>query len=84
MHLARLALALRSSEIRDLLRLAERPDVISLAGGLPDPASFPVPELAEAARAVLDDPGRTAAALQYSTTEGDPHRYRMFYIIVLS
>ena len=72
MHLARRALAIRSSEIRDLLRLAERPDVISLAGGLPDPASFPVPELAEAARAVLDDPGRTAAALQYSTTEGDP------------
>lgn len=58
-----------SSTVRDLLRLTEHPDVISLAGGLPDPASFPVAEVADAAARVLaDDP----AVLQYAPTEGDP------------
>lgn len=70
MHLSARARAIRSSEIRDLLRLADRPGVISLAGGLPDPASFPAEALAEAAADVLRrDP---VPALQYSTTEGAP------------
>jgi 2-aminoadipate transaminase len=57
-----------SSAIRDLLHLTGRPDVISLAGGLPSPSAFPVEAIADATAAVLaDDP---EAALQYSTTEG--------------
>jgi 2-aminoadipate transaminase len=57
-----------SSAIRDLLAVAERPDVISLAGGLPNPATFPVEALAEATAAVLAD--RTRGGLQYSATAG--------------
>ena len=57
-----------TSAIRDLLVITERPDVISLAGGLPAPDSFPGVELGEAIAAVLaDDPG---TSLQYSTTQG--------------
>lgn len=59
-----------SSAVRDLLRLADRPGLISLAGGLPDPASFPAAELAAAATHVLAT--RPGAALQYAPTEGDP------------
>lgn len=59
-----------SSAIRDLLHLTERPEVISLAGGLPSPEGFPVAALAAATAAVLErDP---TAALQYTTTEGLP------------
>jgi 2-aminoadipate transaminase len=57
-----------SSAIRDLLRLTEREDVISLAGGLPAPDTFPTGAIASAAARVLaEDP---SAALQYSVTEG--------------
>lgn len=68
--LARRTLALRSSAIRDLLAITQRPEVISLAGGLPAPVSFPVDEL----RAVTDEVFATAPGelLQYSTTEGLP------------
>lgn len=65
-RLSRRSAASRSSEIRDLLRLTERPEVLSLAGGLPDPSTFPVTELAEAAARAAADP----RALQYGTTEG--------------
>jgi len=59
-----------SSAIRDLLHLTERPEVISLAGGLPSAEGFPVEALARATAEVLDrDP---TAALQYTTTEGFP------------
>lgn len=59
-----------SSAIRDLLHLTERPEVISLAGGLPSPEAFPVEALAAATAEILDrDP---TAALQYTTTEGLP------------
>src|ERR1700722_19318342 len=58
-----------SSAIRDLLALVERPDVISLAGGLPSPGLFPVAETRQAIDRLLGaDPG----ALQYATTEGEP------------
>lgn len=57
-----------SSAIRDLLELTEQPHVISLAGGLPNPATFPVGRLSAAATEVLAaDP---SAALQYGPTEG--------------
>ncbi|MBP1357931.1 MAG: aminotransferase, partial [Sulfolobus sp.] len=57
---------LRSSEIRDLLKLTEGRKVISLAGGLPDPQTFPKEEI----RRIVDDVLREKAdrALQYSTT----------------
>jgi 2-aminoadipate transaminase len=58
----------RASEIREILKVTERPDFISLAGGLPAPELFPVTEIAEAARRCFAEDG--AAALQYSTTEG--------------
>ena len=59
---------LKASAIRELLKLTERPEVISFAGGLPAPELFPVDDFAEACAEVLrfDGPG----ALQYSTTEG--------------
>jgi 2-aminoadipate transaminase len=59
---------LTSSAIRELLKLTERTEVISFAGGLPAPEVFPVAQIAEAAGRVLAEHG--PAALQYSTTEG--------------
>ena len=59
---------LRASEIRELLKVTERPEVISLAGGLPAAELFPVEELKAVALRVLEEHGRSA--MQYSTTEG--------------
>ena len=56
------------SFIREILKVTADPSVISFAGGLPNPESFPVAAIAAAAQAVLAESG--AAALQYSTTEG--------------
>ncbi len=58
----------KSSAIRDILKLMARPGMISFAGGLPAPELFPVKEIAASADAVLEKYG--AAALQYSVTEG--------------
>ncbi len=57
-----------ASAIREILKVTERPDVISFAGGLPAPEVFPVEELARAHAAVFAEEG--AQACQYSTTEG--------------
>lgn len=57
-----------SSAIRELLKLTEKPDIISFGGGLPAPEVFPVKEFAAACERVLRDQG--AQALQYGTTEG--------------
>ncbi|HEY5572466.1 MAG TPA: PLP-dependent aminotransferase family protein, partial [Anaerolineales bacterium] len=57
-----------SSAIRELLKLTEKPEIISFAGGLPAPEVFPVEEFSSACQRVLRDFG--AQALQYSTTEG--------------
>lgn len=57
-----------SSAIRDLLAITERPEVISLAGGLPLASAFPVDAVAEAAASVLAEDA--AGALQYATTAG--------------
>ncbi len=65
--LSRQALNAESSAIRDLLRHAGKPGVLSLAGGLPAAARFPVAEIADAAAAVL---GR-GEGLQYGLTEGE-------------
>lgn len=59
---------LQSSVIREILKITERPEVISFAGGLPAPATFPVDEMRSAFERVLANNGREA--LQYSTTEG--------------
>ncbi|MCW5848489.1 MAG: PLP-dependent aminotransferase family protein [Anaerolineae bacterium] len=59
---------MRSSAIRELLKLTEQPDMISFAGGLPAPEVFPIPDFATATARVLRDLG--PQALQYGTTEG--------------
>jgi 2-aminoadipate transaminase len=59
---------LKASEIREILKITARPEVISFAGGLPAPEVFPVQELKQAAIRVLEEAG--SQALQYSTTEG--------------
>jgi 2-aminoadipate transaminase len=56
------------SFIREILKVTEDPQVISFAGGLPNPRFFPMQEIAQAAAVVLD--GADGAPLQYSTTEG--------------
>ncbi|MCX7854453.1 MAG: PLP-dependent aminotransferase family protein [Anaerolineae bacterium] len=67
-YLASRARTMKSSAIRELLKLTEHPDVISFAGGLPAPEFFPLREIEEACRYVVQNEG--ARALQYSTTEG--------------
>jgi 2-aminoadipate transaminase len=59
---------MRRSAIRELLKAANRPEMISFAGGIPAPELFPIQETAEAAAAVLRRHGEQA--LQYGDTEG--------------
>ncbi|AWP77832.1 PLP-dependent aminotransferase family protein [Bordetella bronchiseptica] len=59
---------LTSSAIREILKVTERPEVISFAGGLPAPGGFPVEVVQAAFDKVLATNGR--AALQYGPTEG--------------
>jgi 2-aminoadipate transaminase len=58
----------KKSFIREILKVTENPEIISFAGGLPNPATFPVDEIKNACIKVLETDGKTA--LQYSTTEG--------------
>ncbi|MDR4947738.1 aminotransferase-like domain-containing protein [Neobacillus cucumis] len=58
----------KPSKTREILKITERPEIISFAGGLPAPELFPVEALKDACNAVLNEEG--AASLQYSTTEG--------------
>lgn len=65
--------SVKGSEIRELLKITQRPEVISFAGGLPAPELFPVEEMKRISVEVLEEAG--CQALQYSTTEGfDPLR----------
>lgn len=48
---------LKGSEIRELLKLTAQPDIISFAGGMPAPELFPVEQMMEASRAVLEENG---------------------------
>jgi 2-aminoadipate transaminase len=66
--LARRAEKMNPSVIREILKVTERPGIISFAGGLPSPKTFPVPEFREACERVLDGDGR--GALQYAASEG--------------
>jgi 2-aminoadipate transaminase len=65
---ARRAQAMKSSAMRDLMAVTARPDIISLAGGLPDTSTFPAEDLAALMTRVAVD--ASAQALQYSPTEG--------------
>jgi 2-aminoadipate transaminase len=67
---ARRMSSVHKSFIREILKAASDPSLISFAGGLPNPRSFPVKALDEAAHKVLAETG--TAALQYATTEGFP------------
>lgn len=60
---------MKASEIRELLKLLDQPDIISFAGGIPDPALFPVAAFQSALTAALA-PGKAETALQYSVSEG--------------
>jgi len=63
----------KASAIREILKLTQRPNIISFAGGLPAPELFPVAEIKEITNTVLDTAGEKA--LQYSATDGfDPLR----------
>lgn len=59
---------LKGSEIREFMALTAKPDIISFAGGMPAPELFPVKQVLEATKAVLEENGEEA--LQYGTTEG--------------
>ncbi len=59
---------MKSSAIRELLKVAERPEIISFAGGMPAPELFPKEEILEACRKVLME--NSAIALQYGASDG--------------
>jgi len=63
------ALGMQKSVIRELLKLTAKPEIISFAGGLPSPESFPIKEL----KVIIDEvmKNEPEVALQYSATEGD-------------
>ena len=66
--LSKRALGMRKNVIREILRVVSQPGMMSLAGGIPAPETFPVEELYRINETVLDRYG--AAALQYDLTEG--------------
>ncbi len=61
---------MKRSAIREILKLTQKPEVISFGGGLPAPESFPVEDLKEIIQELLDEDG--PGALQYGATEGVP------------
>src|SRR5262245_40706305 len=61
---------MRASEIRELLKLLDRPGIISFAGGIPDPALFPAKAAQEAYAFGLGDAAGAGYGLQYSVSEG--------------
>lgn len=61
---------MKASEIRELLKLTARPEIISFAGGLPAPELFPVKEIAQVSHDLVLKEGQKL--LQYATTEGRP------------
>ena len=61
---------MQRSVIRELLKLTNKPEIISFAGGLPAPSTFPVEYVKNAVAKVLEQ--EAGKALQYGSTEGDP------------
>ena len=68
--LAHRAEKMNPSIIREILKVTEKPGIISFAGGLPSPKTFPIAEFAKACAEVLAKDGQ--AALQYAASEGFP------------
>ncbi len=68
--LAQRAEKMNPSIIREILKVTEKPGIISFAGGLPSPKTFPIAEFAAACAKVLQNDGQ--AALQYAASEGFP------------
>jgi 2-aminoadipate transaminase len=66
--MARRAARMNPSVIREILKVTERPGIISLAGGLPSPDTFPIEAMRGASARVLADSPREA--LQYAASEG--------------
>lgn len=66
--LAQRAEKMNPSVIREILKVTEKPGIISFAGGLPSPRTFPVEAFAQACARVLETDGRSA--LQYAASEG--------------
>ena len=66
--LAARAHKMNPSVIREILKVTEKPGIISFAGGLPSPKTFPITEFAAACEKVLREDGQ--AALQYASSEG--------------
>jgi DNA-binding transcriptional MocR family regulator len=69
-HYATRAVRMQASEIREILKLLDQPDIISFAGGIPDPKFFPTAEIAAVCQRILTDPTRASVALQYAVSEG--------------
>ncbi|MES1163467.1 MAG: PLP-dependent aminotransferase family protein, partial [Rhizobacter sp.] len=67
-NMAARAAKMNPSVIREILKVTERPGIISLAGGLPSPKTFPISAFAAACAEVLKSDGQ--AALQYGASEG--------------
>lgn len=63
-----LASRMKASSIREILKIIQSSNVISLAGGMPDPATFPTEEINKVIKQILAK--NSARALQYSSTEG--------------
>ena len=61
---------MQASAVREILKVTQRPEVISFAGGLPAPELFPVEEIGKVCQEVCAAEGRKV--LQYATTEGRP------------
>jgi 2-aminoadipate transaminase len=68
-HYAARAASMTASEIRALFAVASRPEVVSLAGGMPYVSALPLDSVAEMAAAMIRDRGATA--LQYGSGQGD-------------
>lgn len=68
LRFAERTLGIKASEIRELLKLTEMPEIISFAGGLPAGELFPIEKLVSVSAQVLREDGKSA--LQYSATEG--------------
>ncbi|MDZ4373225.1 MAG: PLP-dependent aminotransferase family protein [Phenylobacterium sp.] len=64
----------RASEIRELLKLLDQPDIISFAGGIPDPGLFPAERMSALFAGAASEAG--GRALQYSVSEGLPELRR--------
>jgi 2-aminoadipate aminotransferase apoenzyme (EC 2.6.1.39) len=59
---------MKASEIREMLKIIQDPEIISFAGGMPSPDSFPYEEIERVAKNVVKEHGKVA--LQYGSTEG--------------